>query len=147
MRGTNTFLSHSKQTRDDLWDLDRLVSEGVDRKTSLCSRDTPQIQSSISNAPDIVSKNVGLMDDWNSHPRYALILSSQFLKITNSVSELETKQQTKDRLECLECFLCFILAYLNVQHLQGKESIKGRTEKQLYARSDLVINIQVWRLT
>lgn len=37
--------------------LDRLVSNRVDRRTLLYSRDTPQIQSAISNTPDIISNN------------------------------------------------------------------------------------------
>lgn len=47
--------------------------------------------------------------------------------MANRISEIETKQQTKDRQRFM-----FYLAYLNVQNLQCNESPKGRTEKQLH---------------
>lgn len=97
------------------------------------------IQSAISNTPDIVSKNVGLMDDWNSHPRYRLILSSQFLKMANSISELETKQQTKDR-QHLEMLFMFYFSPLKCAGFQCDECTKGRTGKKYILKSDTLLS-------
>lgn len=128
MQGTNTALICFKQTREAHWNPDRLVSKEVDRRIPLYSHGTHQIQSAISNTPDIISKNECLMEDWNSHPRYCPLWYSRPCFYKWIIASVSLRQHSRPRTETVSCF---ILASSNAQYWHHAESTKIKIGKHI----------------